>query len=80
MRDKRLIYLLLNDGAGVPSTGSIQLGDKDIHSQMTDFYEVGLHYDRVLAKINNSEAINGTTPMLNLLTRMTRIRDRKSVV
>lgn len=74
MKDKRLIYLLLNDGAGVPSTGSIQLGDKDIHSQMTDFYEVGLHYDRVLAKINNSEAINGTTPMLNLLTRMTRIR------
>lgn len=74
MKDKRLIYLLLNDGAGVPSTGSIQVGDKDIHSQMTDFYEVGLHYDRVLAKINNSEAINGTTPILNLLTRMTRIR------
>lgn len=74
MKDKRLIYLLLNDGVGVPSTGSIQLGDKDIHSQMTDFYEVGLHYDRVLAKINNSEAINGTTPILNLLTRMTRIR------
>lgn len=74
MEKERLIYLLLNDGAGVPMTGSIQLGDKDIHSQMTDFFEVGLHYDRVLAKINNSEAINGTTPMLNLLTRMTRIR------
>ena len=74
MENKKLLYLILNDSAGVPSTGSMQLGDKDIHSQMTDFFEVGLHYDRVLAKINNSEAINGTTPMLNLLTKMTRIR------
>ena len=43
MENKKLLYLILNDSAGVPSTGSMQLGDKDIHSQMTDFFDVGLH-------------------------------------
>lgn len=71
---KVLKYLLFKDGAGVPSTGTTHLGDKGIHSQFSDFVEVGMHYDRVLAELNNTEALNGTTPLLNLLTKMTRTR------
>lgn len=68
------IYLLFKDGAGVPNVGSTHLGDKGIHTQFTDFIEVGMHYDGLLAQINNTEAINGTTPLLNLLVKMTRER------
>lgn len=68
------IYLLFKDGAGVPDVGSTHLGDKGIHTQFTDFIEVGMHYDGLLAQINNTEAINGTTPLLNLLVKMTRER------
>lgn len=68
------IYLLFKDGAGVPNVGSTHLGDKYIHTQFTDFIEVGMHYEGLLAQINNTEAINGTTPLLNLLVKMTRER------
>lgn len=71
---KDLRYLLFKDGAGIPSVGSTHLGDKGIHEQFSDFIEVGRHYDRVLAELNNTEALNGTTPLLNLLTKMTRTR------
>ena len=71
---KDLKYLLFKDGAGIPSVGSTHLGDKGIHEQFSDFIEVGRHYDRVLAELNNTEALNGTTPLLNLLTKMTRTR------
>ena len=71
---KGLRYLLFKDGAGIPSVGSTHLGDKGIHEQFSDFIEVGRHYDRVLAELNNTEALNGTTPLLNLLTKMTRTR------
>ena len=71
---KDLRYLLFKDGAGIPSVGSTHLGDKGIHEQFSDFIEVGRHYDRVLAELNNAEALNGTTPLLNLLTKMTRTR------
>ena len=71
---KDLRYLLFKDGAGVPDVGSRHLGDKGIHEQFSDFIEVGRHYDRVLAELNNAEALNGTTPLLNLLTKMTRTR------
>ena len=71
---KGLRYLLFKDGAGIPSVGSTHLGDKGIHEQFSDFIEVGRHYDRVLAELNNAEALNGTTPLLNLLTKMTRTR------
>lgn len=71
---KDLRYLLFKDGAGVPSVGSTHLGDKGIHEQFSDFIEVGRHYDGVLAELNNTEALNGTTPLLNLLTKMTRTR------
>ena len=71
---KDLRYLLFKDGAGIPSVGSTHLGDKGIHEQFSDFIEVGRHYDRVLAELNNTESLNGTTPLLNLLTKMTRTR------
>ena len=71
---KDLRYLLFKDGAGIPDVGSTHLGDKGIHEQFSDFIEVGRHYDRVLAELNNTEALNGTTPLLNLLTKMTRTR------
>lgn len=71
---KDLKYLLFKDGAGIPSVGSTHLGDKGIHEQFSDFTEVGRHYDRVLAELNNTEALNGITPLLNLLTKMTRTR------
>ena len=71
---KDLKYLLFKDGAGIPSVGSTHLGDKGIHEQFSDFIEVGRHYDRVLAELNNTESLNGTTPLLNLLTKMTRTR------
>ena len=71
---KDLKYLLFKDGAGIPSVGSTHLGDKGVHEQFSDFIEVGRHYDRVLAELNNTEALNGTTPLLNLLTKMTRTR------
>ena len=71
---KDLKYLLFKDGAGVPGVGSTHLGDKGIHEQFSDFIEVGSHYNRVLAELNNTEALNGTTPLLNLLTKMTRTR------
>ena len=71
---KDLKYLLFKDGAGIPSVGSTHLGDKGNHEQFSDFTEVGRHYDRVLAELNNTEALNGTTPLLNLLTKMTRTR------
>lgn len=71
---KDLKYLLFKDGAGIPRVGSTHLGDKGIHEQFSDFIEVGRHYDKVLAELNNTEALNGTTPLLNLLTKMTRTR------
>lgn len=68
------LYLLFKDGAGIPVTGSTHLGDKGIHKQFSNFIEVGDYYEGLLADINNTEALNGTTPLLNLLTKMTRTR------
>ena len=68
------LYLLFKDGAGIPMTGSTHLGDKGIHKQFSNFIEVGDYYEGLLAEINNTEALNGTTPLLNLLTEMTRTR------
>ena len=68
------LYLLFKDGAGIPMTGSTHLGDKGIHKQFSNFIEVGDYYEGLLAEINNTEALNGTTPLLNLLTKMTRTR------
>lgn len=68
------LYLLFKDGAGIPATGSTHLGDKGIHKQFSNFIEVGDYYEGLLADINNTEALNGTTPLLNLLTKMTRTR------
>lgn len=68
------LYLLFKDGAGIPATGSTHLGDKGIHKQFSNFIEVGDYYEGLLADINNTEALNGNTPLLNLLTKMTRTR------
>lgn len=68
------IYLLFKDGAGLPDVGSTHLGDKDIHEQFQDFIEVGRHYTEVFNGLNNTEALNGTTPLLNILNKMTRVR------
>lgn len=69
MKEKKY-FLYFKDS--VPNIGSTHLGDKGIHSQFSNFIDVGMHYDRVLGALNSSEALNGTSPFLNLLTKMTR--------
>lgn len=69
---EKRFYIILNDV--VSNIGSVQIGDADLHPLFTDFVEVGRHYEGVLGELNNSEAINGTTPLLDLLTRMTRTK------
>ena len=68
------LYLLFNDGAGIPDVASTHLGDKGIHKQFSDFIEVGEYYTELFNELNTTEALNGTTPVLDLLTQMTRER------
>ena len=72
MKDKLL--LIFNEPAGIPHIGSVQLGDADIHSNLTNYIEKIYNYEGILTELSNSEALNGTTPVLNILTRMTRTR------
>ena len=43
MKDKLL--LIFNEPAGIPHIGSVQLGDADIHSNLTDYIEKIYNYD-----------------------------------
>ena len=43
MKDKLL--LIFNEPAGIPHIGSVQLGDADIHSNLTNYIEKIYNYE-----------------------------------
>jgi len=71
MKKDLLFTIKFNDA---PAIGSVMIGDAEIHSQLTDYVQLGVHYDRVLGELKNIETLTRNNPLLALLERMTRTK------